>query len=261
MKSLYALAATVTVSAALLSGCHGTSESADNISTITIGATGQSYPSSFRQDGKLTGFDVDVAQTIADSLHYKVTWVTADFSGLMGQLEAKKLDTIANVVAINPARQERYNFSAPYSYFESQLVTHKDNVNINTIEDLKGKNVAAVLGSAQLTKLNKLCADGSAHIRTYETRDAAMADTVKNQVAGYINSRPILLATIRHNHLPFKLVGEPFMPETIAFPFQKNARGDRLREQFSAELERMRADGRLKAISEKYYGEDITYAK
>ncbi|MEQ9862553.1 amino acid ABC transporter substrate-binding protein [Pectobacterium cacticida] len=242
----------------LVAGCDSEKSGADQGKVLRVGSTGQSYPSSFKQDNKLIGFDVEVTEAIAKDLNYKVEWVTADFSGLMGQLEARKLDTVANVVAITPARQEKYNFAQPYSFYGSQIVTHKDNTTINTLADLKGKTIAGVLGSNHVNNLKKAFADGSVNIRTYETRDGAMSDALSKRVDGYVNSRPILLAEINKRHLPFKLVGEPLVIEKVSFPFHKDAKGDALRQQFDAELTKMQEDGRLKAISEKYFGEDIT---
>ncbi|MGM3173450.1 amino acid ABC transporter substrate-binding protein [Dickeya lacustris] len=252
------LSALTLAAAFLIAGCDG-QKSGEKV--LRVGATGQSYPSAFKQDNKLVGFDVEVAETIAKDLNYKVEWVTADFSGLMGQLEASKLDTIANVVAITPARQEKYSFSTPYSYYGSQIVTHKDNTNINTLDDLKGKTVAGVLGSNHVNNLKKAFADGSVTIRTYETRDGAMSDALAKRVEGYINSRPILLAEINKRNLPFKMVGEPLVVEQVGFPFHKDSQGDALRKQFDDQLTKMRNDGRLKALSVKYFGEDITAAK
>ncbi|ACS84034.1 amino acid ABC transporter substrate-binding protein [Musicola paradisiaca] len=248
------LSAFAFAAALLMAGCD--SQKDDKV--LRVGATGQSYPSAFKQDNKLVGFDVEVTETIAKDLNYKVEWVTADFSGLMGQLEAKKLDTIANVVAITPAREEKYNFSQPYSYYGSQIVTHKDNTGINTLDDLKGKTVAGVLGSNHVNNLKKAFADGSVNIRTYETRDGAMSDALAKRVDGYINSRPILLAEINKRNLPFKMVGSPLVVEKVGFPFQKDEKGNALRKQFDDELSKMRTDGRLKALSVKYFGEDIT---
>ncbi|KHN55860.1 amino acid ABC transporter substrate-binding protein [Pectobacterium fontis] len=242
----------------LVAGCDSGKSGAGQEKVLKVGSTGQSYPSGFKQDNKLVGFDVEVTETIAKDLNYKVEWVTADFSGLMGQLEAKKLDTVANVVAITPARQEKYNFAQPYSYYGSQIVTHKDNTNINTLADLKGKTVAGVLGSNHVNNLKKAFADGSVNIRTYETRDGAMNDALSKRVEGYVNSRPILLAEINKRNLPFKLVGEPLVVEEVSFPFHKDENGDALRKQFDAELTKMREDGRLKALAEKYFGEDIS---
>lgn len=263
MKKL-TLSALALTTAFLMAGCDSQDKKAaagGKASTVLrVGSTGQSYPSGFKQDNKLVGFDVEVTETIAKDLNYKIEWVTTDFSGLMGQLEANKLDTVANVVAITPARKEKYNFADVYSYYSSQIVTHKDNTNINTLDDLKGKTVAGVFSYNYLNNLKKAFADGSVTIRTYETRDGAMNDALSKRVEGYVNSRPILLAEINKRNLPFKLVGDPLVIEEVSFPFHKDEKGDKLREQFNAELAKMRADGRLKEISVKYFGEDIITA-
>ncbi|MCW2255626.1 putative amino-acid transport system substrate-binding protein [Providencia alcalifaciens] len=252
------------VAATLLTACDNKTEKTPEAlasQEIRIGATGLSFPSAYKKEGKLTGFDVEIAETIAKDLNYKVVWVTSDFSGLMGQLEAKKLDTVANVVSITPARQEKYDFTAPYSYYGSQLVTNKQNTDINTTDDLKGKTVAGVLGSNHLVNLKKAYGENGVTIKTYESRDAAMNDAISNRVQAYINSRPILLAEIKENNLPLKLVGEPLVVEAVSFPFQKDEKGNQLKAAFDKELQVMREDGRLKAISEKYFGEDITAKK
>ncbi|WP_313589846.1 transporter substrate-binding domain-containing protein, partial [Pantoea septica] len=187
-----------------------------------------------------------------------IEWVTSDFSGLMGQLEGGKLDTVANVVAITPARQAKYNFSTPYSYYGSQIVTNKSNADINTLDDLRGKTIAGVLGSNHLVNLKKAFGDNGVTIRTYESRDGAMNDAINNRVQGYVNSGPILLAEINQKGLPLKFVGQPLVIESVGFPFHKDEKGDKLRAAFDKEVDAMRKDGRLKAISEKYFGEDIT---
>ena len=47
--------------------------------TVTFGSTGVSYPSSFKSNGKLKGFDVEVVNKASKRLGYKVKWVNADF--------------------------------------------------------------------------------------------------------------------------------------------------------------------------------------
>ncbi|MEZ3498397.1 amino acid ABC transporter substrate-binding protein [Pantoea sp. KPR_PJ] len=259
-KGLIALS--IVMAASLLSACDNntSAQEDDNATTIRVGATGLSFPGAFKKDGKLTGFDVDVTEAIAKDLNYNIEWVTSDFSGLMGQLEGGKLDTVANVVAITPARQEKYHFSTPYSYYGSQIVTGKGNTNINTLDDLRGKTIAGVLGSNHLVNLKKAFGDNGVTIRTYESRDGAMNDAINNRVQGYVNSGPILLAEINQKGLPLKFVGEPLVIESVGFPFHKDEKGDKLRAAFDKEVEAMRKDGRLKAISEKYFGEDITSA-
>ncbi|ENZ0348285.1 amino acid ABC transporter substrate-binding protein [Morganella morganii] len=264
MKKYITLIAGLVAATTLLTACDNKTDKAAEAQSkqeLRIGATGLSFPSAYKKDGKLTGFDVELAETIAKDLNYNIVWVTSDFSGLMGQLEAKKLDTVANVVSITSARQEKYDFTAPYSYYGSQLVTNKSNDDINTADDLKGKTISGVLGSNHLVNLKKAFGENGVTIRTYESRDAAMNDAINNRVQAYVNSRPILLAEIKENNLPLKLVGEPLVIEAVGFPFRKDEKGSELKAAFDKELDVLHRDGRLKALSEKYFNEDITAKK
>lgn len=225
---------------------------------LRVGATGQSFPNSYKEGEKLAGFDVDVIETVAKNLNYKVEWTLADFSGIMGQLESDKLDTIANAVGVTEERKKKYDFSEAYSYAGTQIVTHKDNTSINTLEDIKGKTVAGVLGSNNVTNLQKYDKNGELKIKTYETRDGAMNDLINKRIEGYVNARSALLAEIQKRNLPFKFVGNPVAYESVAFPFAKNEKGQEFLKKTNEELKKLRDDGTLKKLSEKYFGEDIT---
>ncbi|PJN90490.1 amino acid ABC transporter substrate-binding protein [Bacillus sp. mrc49] len=226
--------------------------------TIKVGSTGQSYPNGYQENGKLTGFDVELTERIAKNLGYKVEWVTSDFSGIMGQLGSGKLDTVANAVAITTERQEQFHFTDPYSYYGAQIVSNTKNKEIKSLEDLKGKTVSGVLGSNNIANLEKYDKKGEIKIRTYETRDGAMQDAINNRVDGYINSRPILVAEIKKNDLPLKLVGDPVAYENVGYPFPKTEKGKKLNEEFTTEIKKLKEDGTLAKLSNKYFGEDIT---
>ncbi len=225
---------------------------------LKIGSTGQSFPNGYKEGDKLVGFDVELAEKIADNLGYQVEWVTTDFSGLMAQLEAGRIDTVANAVAITEERSEQYAFAVPYSFYGVQLVTSTENKDINTPEDLKGKTVSGVLGSNNVKNLEKFDTNKEIKIRTYETRDGAQQDAVNNRVDGYVNSRPILAAEIKKSDLPLKFVGDPITYEDISFPFAKTEEGEKLADEFSKEIDALKESGELKKLSEKYFDEDIT---
>ncbi len=259
MKRIITLFSAILLASLSLIGCDNQSNnqvSEQNI--IKVGSTGQSYPNGYKQDGKLIGFDVEVTEAIANELGYKVEWVIAEFGGLMGQFDSGRLDTIANAVAVTPARQAKYDFTQAYSFYGSQIVTHKDNNNINQLTDFNGKTIAGVLGSNHINNLKKAFPNNEITIKTYETRDGAMHDAEFQRVDGYVNSKPILLAEIKRKNLPFKLVGNPITIEQVAFPFNKDEKGKALREKFNQVIEKLRANGTLKNLSIKYFGEDIT---
>lgn len=245
-----------TLAALALASCDNNNADKSQVKVLRVGTTGQSFPGSYKENNQLVGYDVEVAETVAKQLGYQITWTTADFSGLMGQLEAGKLDTVANNFVKTDERQKKYNFSASYLTYATQIVTSTDNKDIQTLADLKGKTVSGVLGSTHIANLRKAFPDNSVTIRTYETRDGAMHDVMANRVQGYVNSRPILLAEINKRQLPLKLVGEPISNEQVSFPFAKTPEGEQLLAQFNQKLQELRQNGQLKALAEKYFGSD-----
>lgn len=266
MKKTTALVAAVTASLAL-AACGSDENGTDDGATadgegrvLLVGSTGQSYPNSYQEDGELVGFDVEVIETAAANLGWTVEWTNTDFSGLMGQLEAGRLDTVANAVAMTDEREAVYDFSDPYAYYGAQIVTNESNTDINELEDLAGGTVAGVLGSNNTKHLEAWIERTGAdvEVRTYETRDGATQDIVNNRIQGYINSRPVLIAERERSGVPFKMVGEPIAWEGVGFPFAKTDEGAEILAAVNEQVAAMRADGTLAELSDKYFGEDIT---
>ncbi|MEJ9314815.1 amino acid ABC transporter substrate-binding protein [Priestia megaterium] len=225
---------------------------------LHVGATGQSYPFAYKEGDKLTGFDVEVTERIAKKLGYKIEWQLTDFNGLMGQLETGKLDTISNQVAVTDERKEKYNFTDTYAYAGTQIVVSKDNKDIKSIKDLKGKTVAAVLGSNHAKNLEKLDPNKEIKIRTYETQEGTLTDVQLGRVDAYVNARSVLLAQIEKNKLPLKLAGNPIAYEEVAYPFKKDKEHSELRKQFNKAIKELREDGTLSKLSRKYFKDDVT---
>lgn len=264
MKKFLLSIVSLSVLALSLVGC-GSSETGTNSTgddkVIRAAATGQSYPNAYKDGDKLTGFDIDVLETIAKNIGYKVEWTTVDFNGSVGQLDSGKLDTIANEFAVTDKRKEKYNFTDTYFYTGVQIVTSKDNYNINSLSDLYGKTISGVVGSNKIDVTKKYFEGKDVTLRTYETRDGAENDAINKRVDGYVNSSSVLSAEIKKNNLPLKFVGDPINVTEVAFPFAKTENGEKLAKEFNKQLEKMRQDGSLKELSEKYFGDDFTVKK
>ncbi len=267
MKNKFLLTLVIALFSLVLAACGNSNDSKEETTIDTteeqkvlrVGATGLSYPNAYKEGNDLVGFDVEVIEKVAENLGYSVEWVNSDFSGLMGQLESGKIDTIANAVAVTEERAEKFLFTEPYSYAGVTIVTHEDNTDINTLEDLKGKTVSGVLGSNNVKNLESFDKNGEIEIRTYENRDGAQLEVINKRVDGYVNAKASLLAEIQKSNLPLKFVGEPFLYEDVSFPFQKTQENEALVAEINAELQNLRKDGTLSEISKKYYGgEDIT---
>ncbi len=224
--------------------------------TLRVGMSGGYFPFTFTEQGELKGFEVDFMRAVGEKIGADVEFTTMSFSGLVGALEANRIDTIANQITITPERQQRFVFTQPYVYDGAQIVTRAGNDDITGPESLKGKTVAVNLGSNFEALLRGLPYASEITIRTYDT--GIEQDTALGRVDAFVMDRVSSGQVIKERGLPLQLAGEPFDVIENALPFRKADQA--LRDKVDAAVGELRADGTLKAISEKWLGQDVTVA-
>lgn len=99
------------------------------------------------EDDNLVGYDVEVATEIAKKLGVEPQFVEGEWDGLLAGLDAGRYDIMVNGVDITPERAEKYDFSTPYAFNRTAVITKADDDSINTLEDLKGKKTANTISS------------------------------------------------------------------------------------------------------------------
>ncbi|GAF41272.1 hypothetical protein FC83_GL000552 [Agrilactobacillus composti DSM 18527 = JCM 14202] len=223
--------------------------------TVTFAATGTSFPTAYKANNKLVGFDVEVANTAAKRLGYTPKWITGSFDGLFGQLDTDKVDTIPNDVAITPERAQKYYFTTVYNK-EDTTVAVKKSAPYKTLKDLEGKKVAGGAESNNTTNLRNY--DKKIDLVTFEGRDDIYQALLAGHVDGVVNTRTNLNALIKEKGYKWKVLKGQAKSVDVALPFKKDARGKKLQQQFSKELKAMIKDGTIKKLSNKYFGYDIT---
>jgi cystine transport system substrate-binding protein len=119
---------------------------------LTIGAEGNWVPyvyNDIKDNNKLKGFEVEVAEEIAKRLGVKAEFnISNKWDGVIAGLDAKRYDTVICGVTPNLDRQAKYNLSVAYAESPVCLVVAKDNKDINSFEDLKGKLAGNSLSSS-----------------------------------------------------------------------------------------------------------------
>ena len=225
--------------------------------TIRVGMSGGYFPFTFVKQDELQGFEVDLMNALGAKTGDTVEFTTMSFSGLIGALEAGRIDTIANQITITPDRQAKFAFSQPYVYDGAQVVVKKGNeTEITGVENLKGRTVAVNLGSNFEQLLRELPFADEIDIRTYESN--IEQDTALGRVDAFVMDRVSSAQVIKKSPLPLALAGEPFSEIQNALPFRNDAEGLALRDKLDAALTELKADGTLKAISEKWLDQDVT---
>lgn len=111
---------------------------------LRIGTEGTYAPFTFHDaDGKLTGFDVEIAEEVTKRLGVKPEFIETQWDGIFAGMDAKRFDVIFNEVSITDERKVKYDFSDPYIVSKAVLIVPEDNQDIKTFADLKGKKPAS----------------------------------------------------------------------------------------------------------------------
>lgn len=224
--------------------------------TLVIATEGNWQPWTYHDENDvLTGFDVEIGTLIAEGLGVQPDFQETAWDAILAGVDAGRFDIACNGVGYTEERAEKYSFSTPYVYTEVVLVVRGDNADINTAEDLNGKTTAntasstfAAIGEgygATVTPVDSL-------IETIMLVEQGRVDATinaKGSIDDYLAEHPeanIRIAQI----LP---EGEP-----VAYPVRKGEDTETLLAAINDILEARRQDGTLSALSEKYFGVDLT---
>ncbi|HBZ80783.1 MULTISPECIES: amino acid ABC transporter substrate-binding protein [Brevibacillus] len=221
---------------------------------ILIGTEGTYSPFTFHdQSGKLTGYDVEVVTEVAKRLGVEPVFQETQWDAMFAGLDSKRFDVVANQVGIRPDRQEKYDFSNPYTVSTAVLVTHKDNTTVKGFEDIKGLKAAQTLTS----NLTDIAKKNGAEIVGVEGFNQAIDLLTSKRVDITINDGLSLLDFLKQKpDTPIKIVAKDPNVATNGFLFRKGS--TELVEAFNKALDDMTKDGTLAKISEKWFGADVS---
>ncbi|MGA8004741.1 MAG: transporter substrate-binding domain-containing protein [Burkholderiales bacterium] len=144
-----------------LAACLGSpAAAAGDLQTSTPGELRVAYraddkPVSFLQDGKPTGFAIELMNAMARHLGLKVTYVSTTFAAMVPAVQNHQYDTAAFGVLVTPKREKVVDFTTAVGYGQAQLVSRKD-APLATVESASGKTVAITRGSALIPLIEKI---------------------------------------------------------------------------------------------------------
>lgn len=162
---------------------------------------------------------------------------------------------MVNGVDITPERAEKYDFSTPYAFNRTAVITKADDDSINTLEDLKGKKTANTISStyAELAEQYGATVTGVDDLnQTFELLLSGRIDATLNAEMTFYDY------TKEHPDANVKIAVLTDDANQIAIPMRKGDETAALRTAIDTAIDELRADGTLKALSEKYFGRDIS---
>ena len=202
----------------------------------------------------LVGYDVEVSRAIAEKLGVEPEYVESDWDSLFAGLDAGRYDMVCNGVEVTEERAKTYAFTTPYGYIHTALAVRKDNEDIHSFEDLKGKTTANSLASTYM----ELAESYGATVQGIDTLEETIQLLTAGRIDATLNADVSFYDYLNvHPDADFKLVAQTAEASHVAIPVLKSEDTAYL-DALNTAIEVLRADGTLKTLSEKYFGQDIS---
>ncbi|MBD8616015.1 cystine ABC transporter substrate-binding protein [Pseudomonas putida] len=223
---------------------------------INVGLEGTYPPFSFvDENGKLTGFEVQLSEALAKELGVKVKLQATPWAGILAALDSKRLDIVVNQVTISEERKKKYDFSTPYTISGIQAVVAKKNADsIKQASDLAGKKVGMGLG----TNYEQWLKDNvpSAIVKTYDDDPTKYQDLRVGRIDAILVDRLAAFDLINKTNETLALAGDAFSRQEAGIAVRKGE--PELLKALDDALEKLRKDGTLAKLSKQWFSADVT---
>jgi len=229
--------------------------------TLKIGTEG-AYPpfNNLTADGKLEGFDIDIANALCDEMKVKCEFVTQDWDGMIPALLAGKFDAVIASMSITDERKQKVDFTHKYYQTPPAIVAPKDSdIKGVTKEDLAGKTIGAGTATTHFNYAEKTYTDST--IKAYPTSQEFLLDLANGRVDAVTDDISVLEEWLKTpDGACCKVVGTiATVPEIhgegAGIAIRKGEQG--LVDKFNAAIDAIRASGKYKEINDKYFSYDV----
>ena len=223
---------------------------------LIVALEGAWQPWSYHDESDtLVGYDVEVSRAIAEKLGVEPGYVESDWDSLFAGLDAGRFDMVCNGVEVTDERALTYDFTTPYGYIHTALAVRKDNDEIKTFEDLKGKTTANSLASTYM----ELAESYGATVQGIDTLEETIQLLAAGRIDATLNADVSFYDYLNvHPDADFKIVAQTEDASHVAIPLRKGDNSATLLEAVNNAIDELRADGTLKELGEKYFGQDIS---
>ena len=238
----------------------GLASAADPV-TLRVGVEG-AYPpfSSLGTDGKLKGFDIDIAHAVCERLKVQCVLVQAEFDAMIPALRAKKFDAIVASMSITPERLKAVDFSDKYYSTPTRFVVRSDSRLDISADGLKGRKIGVQRTTIQ-DRYATATFKGSEIVR-YGKQDEVFLDLVNGRIEGVLVDSVAadqgFLKTPSGKGFVFR---GPVYDDPVFFGTGAGIavrKGDTaLRDKINAALAAIRADGSYKKLNDRYFDFDV----
>jgi glutamine transport system substrate-binding protein len=218
---------------------------------LIIGSNVGAPPFAFKQGDGYTGFDIEIWAEIAKGMNRKWRVQPMEFGALIPALQTHNIDAIVSQLFIKPARQQVIDFSDPYYDSGLVAVTRIDDNSIQTPNDLNGKTIGTETGTIAVDYI-KNDLKGATLEQLPSINNALLALQAGRTDAVIYDTPALLYYSKNAGKDKVKVIKPTLAGQNVGVGFQK---GSPLVAPANVQLAAMKADGRYKAICDKWFGD------
>ncbi len=203
------------------------------------------------KDGRIVGFDVDLAQEIGRRLGVEVEFANIGFDGLYDALKSGKCDAIISALPYDPMMTKDVAYSHSYFNAGQVLVVRDDEREIDDENDLKDKRVGVEWGSTADMVVRRLAEriEGM-ELALYDTSEEALRALKDGEVEVVIADAVSVYSFIRTEG-GVKIAGEPLTDEPYVIAVRPESRI--LLKRINEALAIMKEDGNFDSLVGKWF--------
>jgi len=256
----------VVVVALIVLMCAAGAAQAKDWKEVRIGVEGAYPPFSWTTaDGKLEGFDIDIARALVKAMGAEVKLVPQDWDGIIPALMARKYDAIIASMSITEERKKKVAFTDKYYQTPAMFVCKKGSMEDFTRDQVAEATAGKRIGVQRATIHDSFISDNGGKgvdIKRYATQDEAYMDLVAGRVDMLLaDSVAIDQGFLKkpegqdYQFIGPSLTDKKWFGEGAGIACRKEDQD--LVEMFNKAIQQIRADGTYKAIQDKYFTFDV----
>ncbi len=217
---------------------------------IIIATEGAYPPFNYFEGSKLSGFEIELGEAIMKKAGLKIEWKTLGFDALLNGLRQDRWDAVIDSIGITEERNKAVSFVTPY-YCSGGVIASKDPA-IGSVASLTGKVVSVQTGSTYMERVKTL---PGVTVKNFPQDTDARAALINKRADAWVSDRFAVKAALAKNPQGGIRMGDYLFVEKIAIAVKKG--NTELAGVIDKAQQEVLADGTFKALSEKYFQEDI----
>lgn len=236
------------ISAALTLATLGASVSHAQDNVLRVGTDATFPPMEFVDNGKRTGFDIELMEAIAKNMGKQIEWVDIDFKGLIPGLMSKRFDMAVSAIYITDERKKVVDFTDPYYAGGLVAMVKDNNAAIKKLADLDGKKVSVQVGTKSVSYL----AEKFPKVQRVEVeKNQEMFNLVDiGRADAAVTGKPAAFQYVRTRG-GLRVLDEQLTTEEYGMALRKDT--PELTKAVNASIAKLKADGTYAAIVKKWF--------